>query len=111
VKNGCFVGGTSNSFSVWRFRFPRPTTEELLAEKTFLFGFADFPACPAMWGTAKAGSPAIDLPHPYYFREMYLPQLTSGRAASLGRRIRKKWRIRWRDRCGAKRWIRKSRSS
>jgi len=20
----------------------------------------------------------IDLPHPYYFREMYLPQLTSG---------------------------------
>src|ERR1700685_371795 len=22
--------------------------------------------------------PQIDLPHPYYFREMYLPQLTSG---------------------------------
>ncbi len=25
-----------------------------------------------------AATPAIDLPHPYYFREMYLPQLTSG---------------------------------
>src|SRR5438067_11861471 len=22
--------------------------------------------------------PAIDLPHPYYYRELYLPQLTSG---------------------------------
>jgi TolB protein len=22
--------------------------------------------------------PQIDLPHPYYYREMYLPQLTSG---------------------------------
>ena len=26
----------------------------------------------------KAVLPQIDLPHPYYFREMYLPQLTSG---------------------------------
>ena len=24
----------------------------------------------------------IDLPHPYYFREMYLPQLTSGPSAA-----------------------------
>src|SRR6202140_2650917 len=24
----------------------------------------------------------IDLPHPYYFREMYLPQLTSGSSAA-----------------------------
>jgi len=31
-----------------------------------------------MWGTAKAVLPQIDLPHPYYFHEMYLPQLTSG---------------------------------
>src|SRR5437016_8813716 len=26
--------------------------------------------------------PPIDLPHPYYFREMYLPQLTSGPSAA-----------------------------
>ncbi|TMB22981.1 MAG: hypothetical protein E6J65_14200, partial [Deltaproteobacteria bacterium] len=26
--------------------------------------------------------PQIDLPHPYYYREMYLPQLTSGPAAA-----------------------------
>ena len=32
------------------------------------------------WGCAHAAAPAlaVDLPHPYYFSEMYLPQLTSG---------------------------------
>jgi len=38
--------------------------------------------CAAACGTARAQRkpvlPQIDLPHPYYFREMYLPQLTSG---------------------------------
>jgi TolB protein len=30
------------------------------------------------WAQRKPVLPQIDLPHPYYFREMYLPQLTSG---------------------------------
>jgi Tol biopolymer transport system component len=37
-------------------------------------GTAVSPAC----AQRKPVLPQIDLPHPYYFREMYLPQLTSG---------------------------------
>src|SRR5467141_4454377 len=33
---------------------------------------------PAGMAQRKPVLPQIDLPHPYYYREMYLPQLTSG---------------------------------
>jgi Tol biopolymer transport system component len=39
-------------------------------------------ACPAM-AQRRAVLPQIDEPHPYYYRELYLPQLTSG-PSSLG---------------------------
>ena len=32
----------------------------------------------ALPAKAPMPQPAIDLPHPYYYHEMYLPQLTSG---------------------------------
>ena len=41
-------------------------------------------ACGVMWAISPAQAqrapvlPQIDLPHPYYYREMYLPQLTGG---------------------------------
>ena len=38
-------------------------------------GFAPAALCGA---PAAAAQPALDLPHSYYYREMYLPQLTSG---------------------------------
>ncbi len=34
--------------------------------------------CGAATAPATAPAPLIDLPHPYYFQELYLPQLTSG---------------------------------
>lgn len=34
--------------------------------------------CAALWAQRQPVLPQIDLPHPYYYREMYLPQLTSG---------------------------------
>jgi TolB protein len=34
--------------------------------------------CPVTFGQRRPVLPQIDLPHPYYFREMYIPQLTSG---------------------------------
>ena len=30
------------------------------------------------WGQRRAVLPQIDEPHPYYYRELYLPQLTGG---------------------------------
>ena len=47
--------------------------------RKFLFAFSI--AC--MWALPSDGQrrpvlPQIDLPHPYYYRELYLPQLTSG---------------------------------
>src|ERR1700733_10180336 len=49
----------------------------------FLVGFLLLAACtfggfsPA-FAQRRPVLPQIDLPHPYYYREMYLPQLTSG---------------------------------
>jgi TolB protein len=47
--------------------------KRLLAAVLILF----VPSAPAV-AQRKPVLPQIDLPHPYYFREMYLPQLTSG---------------------------------
>ena len=44
----------------------------------------------------------IDVPHPYYFREMYLPQLTTGPSAVAWAADSAAWFTRWRDRCGNK---------
>ena len=38
-------------------------------------------ACGAMWGQRVPVLPQIKLPHDYYFRELYLPQLMSGPAS------------------------------
>jgi TolB protein len=38
-------------------------------------------AVPRLLGAQPSPVPALDLPHSYYFREMYLPQLTSGPSA------------------------------
>jgi len=47
-------------------------------KQTLLFFFiAICGACPTV-AQRRPVLPQIDLPHPYYFREMYLPQLTSG---------------------------------
>jgi len=41
----------------------------------------------------------IDLPHPYYFREMYLPQLTSGPSSLAWSPDSRDWSTPWRARC------------
>jgi TolB protein len=46
----------------------------IIARLFFIFSLAAQFVC----GQRKPVLPQIDLPHPYYFREMYLPQLTSG---------------------------------
>src|SRR6202140_1155789 len=38
-------------------------------------------ACPPLWAQREPVLKQIDVPHPYYFREMYLPQLTTGPSA------------------------------
>ena len=40
-----------------------------------------FILCVACFGQREPVLKQIDLPHPYYFREMYLPQLTTGPSA------------------------------
>lgn len=46
--------------------------------RLFVAVFLSFVACASAAGQRRPVLPQIDLPHPYYFREMYLPQLTSG---------------------------------
>jgi len=46
--------------------------------RSLLFLAALGTAVSPLFAQRKAVLPKIDLPHPYYFREMYLPQLTSG---------------------------------
>src|ERR1700688_2006263 len=46
--------------------------------KRFLFALMFITAWQNAAGQRRPVLPQIDLPHPYYFREMYLPQLTSG---------------------------------
>ncbi len=46
--------------------------------KTFLFAFLSMVSLQSSAGQRRPVLQQIDLPHPYYFREMYLPQLTSG---------------------------------
>jgi len=41
-----------------------------------------FPLPASAVGPRKPVLPQIDLPHPYYYREMYVPQLTSGPGAA-----------------------------
>ena len=53
----------------------------------------------------------IDLPHPYYYREMYLPQLTTGPSSWRGCRTRAGWCIRWPGRCGNRTWDRMRRKN
>ena len=57
----------------------------------------------ALYAAPAAVKPLIDLPHSYYYREMYLPQLTSGPSASPGHRTRASWCTQWRARCGGRR--------
>jgi TolB protein len=46
--------------------------------KTLLFALLSVVSLRPVTGQRRPVLPQIDLPHPYYFREMYLPQLTSG---------------------------------
>src|SRR5436305_3786444 len=41
-----------------------------------------FPVSALALGQRKPVLPQIDLPHPYYYRELYLPQMTAGPAAA-----------------------------
>src|SRR5713101_7710087 len=70
--------GVSNCFSVWRRRIHGQRRRNLVLKELFssllLISSLVLP-CAAQ---RKPVLPQIDLPHPYYFREMYLPQLTSG---------------------------------
>jgi len=70
--------GVSNRFSVWRRRIHGQRRRNLVLKELFssllLISSLVLP-CAAQ---RKPVLPQIDLPHPYYFREMYLPQLTSG---------------------------------
>ncbi|HXJ03623.1 MAG TPA: CehA/McbA family metallohydrolase [Candidatus Acidoferrum sp.] len=49
-----------------------------MLNRSLLFLAALGTAVSPLFAQRKAVLPKIDLPHPYYFREMYLPQLTSG---------------------------------
>jgi TolB protein len=49
-----------------------------LLTKVTCFVAAAICVLPAALAQRRAVLPQIDLPHPYYYREMYLPQLTSG---------------------------------
>ena len=49
-----------------------------MLKKLFLLAFAISPFVLPCTAQRKPVLPQIDLPHPYYYREMYLPQLTSG---------------------------------
>jgi TolB protein len=53
-----------------------------IAQRFILLVAAFFTALPAFAQTRDPVLKQIDLPHPYYFREMYLPQLTSGPSAA-----------------------------
>src|ERR1700736_6721211 len=46
--------------------------------KTFLFALLSVASLQPAAAQRRPVLQQIDLPHPYYFREMYLPQLTSG---------------------------------
>src|SRR5271165_7694084 len=52
---------------------------EAALKRVFLFGCVAL-ACAAIPASAQRRPvlPQIDEPHPYYYRELYLPQLTSG---------------------------------
>ena len=50
--------------------------------KAHLVGFVLFLSVVACLAQREAVLKQIDLPHPYYFREMYLPQLTTGPSAA-----------------------------
>lgn len=52
-----------------------------IAQRLILLA-ALFAALPAFTQSREPVLKQIDLPHPYYFREMYLPQLTSGPSAA-----------------------------
>src|SRR5882724_8758847 len=76
VKNGCFVAACRITFPVGRCKeHVRRTRLLKTISSLILLAFALNPAGMAQ---RKPVLPQIDLPHPYYYREMYLPQLTSG---------------------------------
>ncbi len=49
--------------------------------KSGLVYFFFLSVCVSSFGQREPVLKQIDLPHPYYFREMYLPQLTTGPSA------------------------------
>src|SRR5437762_1537633 len=55
----------------------RPRAEELF-KRRFIFLCALLCAALPIHAQRRPVLPQIDLPHPYYYRELYLPQLTSG---------------------------------
>src|SRR6266850_654584 len=76
VKNGCFVAACRITSPVGRCKeHVRRTRLLKTISSLILLAFALNPAGMAQ---RKPVLPQIDLPHPYYYREMYLPQLTSG---------------------------------
>jgi hypothetical protein len=70
--------GTSNNFSVWGSGFDGHRRRTFLLKKLFFLVFLISSLVLPSAAQRKPVLPQIDLPHPYYYREMYLPQLTSG---------------------------------
>jgi len=55
-----------------------------------------------VWAQREPVLKQIDEPHPYYFREMYLPQLTTGPSAVTWAPDSAAWSTPWLDRCGSR---------
>jgi len=78
VKNGCFYSGMSNNFSSLRYLCKERLRGTRLLKTISSLILLAFALNPAGMAQRKPVLSQIDLPHPYYYREMYLPQLTSG---------------------------------
>src|SRR5436309_2604157 len=68
----------SNNFSSRRYRSKEHLRRTRLLKTISSLILLASALNPAVMAQRKPVLPQIDLPHPYYYREMYLPQLTSG---------------------------------
>jgi len=62
-------------------RSPRPASRALAQLCALGAAFVGASSAPDAWAQRQPVLKQIDVPHSYYFREMYLPQLTSGPSA------------------------------
>src|SRR5712664_3587357 len=78
VKNGCFVAACRITSPVGVYRCVEYLRRTRLLKTISSLILLAFTLNPAGMAQRKPVLPQIELPHPYYYREMYLPQLTSG---------------------------------